>query len=178
MLIKDTDTQMSAEETGTVATQPIDRAALREMRSHLARRDMVTADQQAAWLADYLDILSRIMTRAGLGTTELGPLAEIQRLLAERAEQDDPDELHTLDYARASAEIAFLILTGTDEAEAAQRVSRQLLARGIPMPSHGGDARGWRRLLEFRDRLRHGQLGEEAAEAYRNELARLKAARS
>ena len=46
-----------------------------------------------------------------------------------------------------------LIKAGADEGEAAQIVMRRLLTAGVPPPKRGGDARGWKRLLECRTAL-------------------------
>jgi hypothetical protein len=43
---------------------------------------------------------------------------------------------------------------------------RLLMAAGVPPPQKGGDARGWRRLLEWRDRLGHGIVSTEAQQEY------------
>ncbi len=69
--------------------------------------------------------------------------------------------------ARASAVIDLLVKGGHDEGEAAQTVMRRLVAAGVPAPTQGGDARGWRRLLEWRNTLLHGYGPEEAKLEYR-----------
>jgi len=46
-------------------------------------------------------------------------------------------------------------------------VMRRLMAAGVPAPAQGGDARGWRRLLEWRNNLLHGYGAEEAKLEYR-----------
>ncbi|MGA7457550.1 MAG: hypothetical protein WBW51_09590, partial [Methyloceanibacter sp.] len=58
--------------------------------------------------------------------------------------------------ARVSALIDLLIKAGSGEAEAAQIIMRRLVAAGIPALKQGGDARGWKRLLEWRDDLGNG----------------------
>ena len=69
--------------------------------------------------------------------------------------------------ARASVLIDLLVRAGKDESEAAQTVMRQLLAVGVPAPAKGGDSRGWRRLLEFRNTLLKGGGPEDAKYEYR-----------
>lgn len=64
--------------------------------------------------------------------------------------------------ARALAVIDLLIKAGSDEAEAAQIFMRRLMAAGIPRPQQGGNAKGWRRLLEWRTPLGNGLVSEEA----------------
>ena len=43
---------------------------------------------------------------------------------------------------------------------------RKLVAAGIPPPKQGGDARGWKRLLEWRTDLGHGLVAERAQQEY------------
>lgn len=74
----------------------------------------------------------------------------------------------TILLARASALIDLLVRSGQDEPEAAQTAMRQLLAVGVPAPAQGGDSRGWRRLLEFRNALLLGRGPEEARHEYRS----------
>ena len=70
--------------------------------------------------------------------------------------------------ARGAAVIDLLIKAGSEEGEAAQIVMRRLFAAGVPAPQRGGDARGWKRLLEWRSALlqkiapREAQLEYEA----------------
>jgi hypothetical protein len=70
--------------------------------------------------------------------------------------------------ARGAAVIDLLIKAGADEGEAAQTVMRRLMAAGVPPPTKGGDARGWRRLLEWRTSLIHGLVSGEAQQEYRD----------
>ena len=65
--------------------------------------------------------------------------------VANRRKQLPPSDLL---LARGAAVIDLLIKAGADENEAAQTVMRRLMAAGVPPPKQGGDARGWRRLLE------------------------------
>ena len=43
---------------------------------------------------------------------------------------------------------------------------RKLVAAGIPAPKQGGDARGWKRLLQWRTDLGHGLVAERAQQEY------------
>jgi len=70
--------------------------------------------------------------------------------------------------ARGAAVIDLLMKAGHDESEAAQIVMRRLGAAGVPPPQQGGDARGWRRLLEWRIGLGHGLVSDEARLEYRD----------
>ena len=68
--------------------------------------------------------------------------------------------------ARAAAMIELLIKAGSDEAEAAQICMRRLMAAGIPPPLQGGDARGWKRLLEWRALLSERLVSGGALQEY------------
>jgi hypothetical protein len=68
--------------------------------------------------------------------------------------------------ARGAAVIDLLIKAGSEEGEAAQIVMRRLMTAGVPPPQQGGDARGWRRLLEWRAALVQGLGSHEAQEEY------------
>ena len=68
--------------------------------------------------------------------------------------------------ARAAAVIDLLIKSGSDEAEAAQICMRRLMAAGVPPPQQGGDARGWKRLLEWRVLLSRKLVSSEALQEY------------
>jgi hypothetical protein len=43
---------------------------------------------------------------------------------------------------------------------------RGLVATGVPAPAQGGDARGWKRLLEWRANLANGLVSEAARQEY------------
>jgi len=62
--------------------------------------------------------------------------------------------------------IDLLVKDGQGEERAAQTVMRHLLLAGVPAPERGGDSRGWRRLLEFRNTLHQGSGPEEARVEY------------
>ncbi len=57
--------------------------------------------------------------------------------------------------ARACAIIDVLVQGGDTPEQAAQVITRQLLAAGIQLPMSGGDARAWKRLLNWRNNLIH-----------------------
>jgi len=73
--------------------------------------------------------------------------------------------------ARGAAVIDLLIKAGSEEGEAAQIVMRRLLTAGVPAPERGGDARGWKRLLECRTALMQKSASREAQLEY-EEFAR------
>ena len=62
--------------------------------------------------------------------------------------------------------IDLLILNGKSDAQAAGAVTRMMLAAGINPPSSGGDARGFMRLLEWRQKLRQGRVSSDASVEY------------
>ena len=86
-----------------------------------------------------------------------------QSAVANRRRGRPPSE--TL-LARASVVIDLLIKAGYDESKAAQTVMRLLMTADIPAPLKGGDARGWRRLLEWRADFVHGIAFPEAVAEY------------
>lgn len=92
--------------------------------------------------------------------TPAPPLAERQR---DRRRKAPPSNAL---LARSAAVIDLLVKDGQGEEGAAQTVMRHLLVAGVPAPERGGDSRGWRRLLEFRNTLVHGGGPEEARVEY------------
>jgi hypothetical protein len=114
----------------------------------------------------------------GVSTDDLQPLVDLQtRLDGTWKPQPGPvamqrDRRHKsapspVLLARAAAVIDLLVKAGQDESEAAQSVMRRLVIAGVPPPEKGGDARGWRRLLEWRNSLLHGAGPEDARHEYR-----------
>ncbi len=68
-------------------------------------------------------------------------------------------------YAVSAAYIDLLAIT-SDEAAAAQTIARKLMALGCELPKQGGDTRGWKRLLLWRDQLARGQMPADLREVY------------
>jgi hypothetical protein len=68
--------------------------------------------------------------------------------------------------ARASAIIDVMVQSGHEPEHAAQLIARQLIAVGITLPVSGGDARGWKRLHEWRNQLIHHKRAGPAWDAY------------
>ena len=113
----------------------------------------------------------------GVPQEDLQPLSDLEarvrqfmaqtqgRGVANRRKQLPPSDLL---LARGAAVIDLLIKAGADESEAAQTVMRRLMAAGVPPPKQGGDARGWRRLLEWRAALLQGCGSSEAQEEYKD----------
>lgn len=171
---------MTIDGTAEVARRPEEETpagALDALRLHLAKQSGADPADQTRWRVDYLAALERVLRGAGLGEPEIAPLRDIGEAVARHGDtpDHDDDDAWVQHYAKACAEIGYLILTGTEESEAAQRVARNLVARGVPLPAKGGDARGWKRLLIYRDRIRNNQVPEPVAETFRAETKRLKA---
>ena len=87
-----------------------------------------------------------------------------QPLPDERRDPSSPASDEVL--ARASGVIDILIQAGFTSERAAQKVARQMVAKGARLPEQGGDARGWKRLLDWRDRLIQGRQADDALSEY------------
>jgi hypothetical protein len=132
--------------------------------------------------AKCLRVLLSQLGEEGVPQQDLQPLLDLENALASlkvevpaqapapapvqrnRRRQRPPSDIL---LARASAVIDLLIKAGHEENEAAQLVMRKLMAAGVPPPQQGGDARGWRRLLEWRADLGHGVGSADALAEYR-----------
>ncbi len=89
-----------------------------------------------------------------------------------RGEKGASDDM----MARASAIIDVMVQGGDTPEQAAQVISRQLLAADIQLPVWGGDARAWKRLLNWRNTLIHYKRKGSAWNAYcsfKEELAHI-----
>jgi hypothetical protein len=127
--------------------------------------------------AKCLHVLIAQLTEEGVPQEDLQPLVDLEAVLqmlleqlqgkdvAKRRKGRLPSEAL---LARASAMIDLLIKAGYDESKAAQAVMRLLVAAGVPPPQKGGDARGWKRLLERRARFFHGIVSPEAQHEYKD----------
>ena len=82
---------------------------------------------------------------------------------AAKALSDEAD--HRPIYAVAAAYIDVLS-TVSDESAAAQTLARKLIALGYELPKQGGDTRGWKRLLLWRDNLARGLIPADLREVY------------
>lgn len=114
------------------------------------------------------------LAEEGLPKKDLQPLIDLEARLRQmlapgqetapnRRKRRAPSEAL---LARTSALIDLLIKGGSKEAEAAQLVMRRLMRAGIPPPKKGGDARGWKRLLEWRTDLGNGLVSDAARQEY------------
>jgi hypothetical protein len=118
------------------------------------------------YLAKCLKVVLAQLFEDGVPQELLQPLIDLQTELvhkqpkepetrAERERRRGRGPSETL-LARVSAVIDLLVRAGYEESEAAQIIMRRLIASGVPAPVKGGDARGWKRPLEWRADLLTG----------------------
>lgn len=154
----------------------IDAGIVLKLRRHMHGAAAERSSNSAEWRAEYLRHIDAVLRSAGLCEDDCAPLREIAEAItaAGAPAEEDHDAKWAGQYAKECAAISYLILTGVREDDAAQRVARELVARGIPLPEHGGDSRGWKRLLKFRDKIRQRMVPQSIAQIYRDELNRLR----
>lgn len=171
-------------------------AALRALRQVYAD----SATDRAVLGLKCLQAVMAELAADGVPPDDLKPLADLEKLLGEpspvaasanapmsepgfterdreRRRQAPPS--NTL-LARSAVVIDLLVKDGQGEEGAAQTVMRHFLLAGVPAPTQGGDSRGWRRLLEFRNTLHQGSGPEDARveyDAFGRELDKIPAAR-
>jgi hypothetical protein len=147
-------------------------AALRALRHAHAPGD---EDETALGLKCLHAVVGQL-AEAGLAAEDLKPLADLdaylrehggQAAVAKQPERRKGRALSEMFLARVAALVDLLVKAGAEEGEAAQIVMRWLLAAGVPAPAQGADARGWKRLLAWRQRLSHGFVSDEAKDEYR-----------
>ncbi len=150
-------------------------AALRALRQAYAGGPD-TGDKTALG-AKCLHVLIAHLAQEGVPQEDLQPLVDLETSIdalksqaqgqvnANRRRRKPPSDIL---LARLSAVIDLMVKGGYDEAEAAQLVTRRLLAVGVPPPQQGGDARGWKRLLAWRENLSHGIGSADAKDEYRD----------
>jgi len=148
-------------------------AALRALRQAYAGGPD-TGDKTALG-AKCLHVLIAQLAQEGVPQEDLQPLVDLETSIealksqaqgqgsANRRRRKPPSDIL---LARLAAVIDLLVKGGHDEAEAAQLVTRRMLAIGVPPPQKGGDARGWKRLLAWRADLSHGIGSPEAKDEY------------
>lgn len=142
--------------------------------------DPLAGDKLPMW-ADYVEDLTGYLRRHGMREQELTPLADLQQALRFGVKDQDlereiedvvdgragtPPPSDAI-LARASAVIDLLVLEGKTVDEAAQTVIRKLMAAGINPPGPGSDSRGWKRLVDWRKRLRGGAINPAVVTEYR-----------
>ena len=146
--------------------------ALRQTHGHDAQ-----SEDKISLGAKCLHVIIAQLTEEGVPQEDLQPLVDLEANLrqlmtqmqgesiANRRKRRPPSESL---LARGAAVIDLLIKAGHDESEASQIVMRRLVAAGVSPPQQGGDARGWKRLLEWRTELSHGLVSDEAQLEYRD----------
>jgi hypothetical protein len=92
-------------------------------------------------------------------------------LMLHHVEDEEADgDLNPM-FAVAAAYLAVLTtISAVDEATAAQALARRLISLGHELPRRGGDTRGWKRLLLWRNRLERQQLPPSMTDIYRRAL--------
>jgi hypothetical protein len=99
-------------------------------------------------------------------------VGEIAEYLLQHKDEDatlDPEASPA--YAVAAAYIAALTtITSTDESLVAQLLARKMVSLGYELPKRGGDTRGWKRLLLWRDRLERHQFPAAMTDVYKRAL--------
>ena len=139
-------------------------------------------DKRAVW-ADQVSGIADYLGSRGVGADELASLRELQNALRcdefdeHPFDDSDEDREEFLEartgnvapsdaiLARACAVIDLMTLEGRSEEQAAQLVTRKLLLAGVNPPS-GGDARGYMRLVEWRQKLRQDRVAAAAVAEY------------
>ena len=135
-------------------------------------------DKRQVW-AEQLSGLVDYLGSQGMSETDLVPLSDLQRALVDQEfdeEDDGPDEFMEARtgnappsdaiLARAAAVIDLLVLEGKTEEAAAQFITRKLMLAGVNPPDVGGDARGFMRLAEWRQKLRKGLFEADVVAEY------------
>ncbi len=157
-------------------------AALRALRQ-VHECEPESADKTALG-AQCLHVLIAQLTEEGLPQEDLQPLIDLEASLRQpkaqapggsasnRRKRRPPSEGL---LARVAAVIDLLVKGGSDDGEAAQMIMRRLIAAGVPPPQKGGDARGWKRLLEWRTDLSRGLASVEAQAEYEDFTRQLEA---
>jgi hypothetical protein len=127
-------------------------------------------DERLVRFQSCLTRIKQIIEDGGNGTdaATVGELVDFLRSPeAAKALADERD--HRPIYAAAAAYIDVLAIT-SDESAAAQTLARKLVALGYELPRQGGDTRGWKRLLLWRDALARGLLPADLRETYERAL--------
>ena len=146
--------------------------ALRRTHGHDAK-----SEDKIALGAKCLHVIVAQLAEEGVSQEDLQPLIDLEGRLRKLMEQMQGEGVANRRkgrppseslLARGAAVIDLLIKAGHDESEAAQIVMRRLMAAGVPPPQQGGDARGWKRLLEWRAQLGHRLASDEAQLEYRD----------
>jgi hypothetical protein len=123
-------------------------------------------DERLAHFQSCLTRIRQTLEEAG-NAADAATLGELVAFLhspqAAKALTDERD--HRPIYAVAAAYIELLSAV-SDESAAAQTLARRLIALGYELPKQGGDTRGWKRLLVWRDNLARGLMSADMRETY------------
>jgi hypothetical protein len=125
-------------------------------------------------LDTFVQFLQRV--KRGLETTgQSGEAAIAEELAAYLMLHHEEEETADSDlnpmFAVAAAYLAVLTtVSAIDEATAAQALALRLISLGHELPRRGGDTRGWKRLLLWRNRLERQQLPPTITDIYRRAL--------
>ena len=126
----------------------------------------VERDERLCHFQGSLARIKQILEDAG-HATEAATVGELVAFFhspqAARALSDECDQRPI--YAVAAAYIDVLAAV-SDESAAAQTLARKLIALGYELPKQGGDTRGWKRLLLWRDQLARGLMPPDLREVY------------
>jgi hypothetical protein len=156
------------------APQPAPRAAARALPPPPAPSvrviPPVEPDERLCHFQSCLARIKQTLEDAG-NAADAATLGELIDFLhspeAAKAHTDDRD--HRPIYAVAAAYIDVLAAI-SDESAAAQTLARKLIALGYELPKQGGDTRGWKRLLLWRDNLVRGLVPGDLREVYERAL--------
>lgn len=108
---------------------------------------------------------ARALDSAAGGTGEKARASTAEAAAPEEERRRNTEASEEL-LARASAIIDVMVQSGQEPEHATQMIARQLVAVGITLPASGGDARGWKRLHDWRNHLIHHKRAGPAWEAY------------
>jgi hypothetical protein len=130
----------------------------------------VERDEHLSHFQSCLTRLKQTLEEAG-NAADAATVGELVAFLhspqAAKALADERD--HRPIYAVAAAYIDMLSAV-SDESAAAQTLARKLIALGYDLPKQGGDTRGWKRLLLWRDNLARGLMPADMRETYQRAL--------
>ena len=130
----------------------------------------IERDERLSHFQSCLTRLKQTVEEAG-NAADAATIGELVAFLhspqAAKALADERD--HRPIYAVAAAYIDALAAV-SDESAAAQTLARKLIALGYDLPKQGGDTRGWKRLLLWRDNLARGLMPADMRETYQRAL--------
>jgi hypothetical protein len=125
-------------------------------------------------LDTFVQFLQRVKQRLETaGQSEEAAIAEelAAYLMLHHVEDEEADDDLNPMFAVAAAYLAVLTtISAVDEATVAQALARRLVSLGHELPRRGGDTRGWKRLLLWRNRLERQQLPPSMTDVYRRAL--------